>query len=456
MSDLTIFITICTFVFSMIFIFWRPKGLNEAIPATLGAIVVILSGSVTFTDLQTISTTVGGAAITIISTIIMAIVFESFGFFQWIAEYIYSKSLGSGVRLFWYVILLCFGMTLFFNNDGSILITTPILLLLLERFELKPHQKIPYLLSGALVATASSAPIGVSNIVNLISLKIVGMSLYLYTAMLFVPAILGLLVMVMLLFVYFYNDFPPLLAKAKQGSRITIRSHPLKEPLVSRDSSDTRSSPKYNQAKFMRNLFLYVLAVRLSLFVASYFGIPVELAAVCGSILLLIWRWYVLRIGPSDIVKKTPWHILVFAFGMYVIIFGLHKIGLTSYLIFYLKPYVSTSLFHASIFMGVLVSIMSSLFNNHPALMIGTLTITNMGLNPTLLKTAYLANVIGSDIGSLLLPIGTLATLIWMYKLKLAHVKIKWSSYVKVTLLVIPITVTVTLLLLYLWIRFVF
>ena len=86
-------------------------------------------------------------------------------------------------------------MTLLFNNDGSILITTPILILLLKNMQLKPHQQIPYLLSGALIATASSAPIGVSNIVNLIALEIVDMSLWMHTAMMFVPATLGLLFM---------------------------------------------------------------------------------------------------------------------------------------------------------------------------------------------------------------------------------------------------------------------
>ena len=61
------------------------------------------------------------------ATIVMAIVLESFGFFNWVAEKLAAKANGSGIRLFWYVNLLCFLMTLFFNNDGSILITTPIL-----------------------------------------------------------------------------------------------------------------------------------------------------------------------------------------------------------------------------------------------------------------------------------------------------------------------------------------
>ncbi|GAA3314720.1 hypothetical protein GCM10020331_007980 [Ectobacillus funiculus] len=93
-------------------------------------------------------------------------------------------------------------MTLLFNNDGSILITTPIFNLTPQKnLRLKPHQQIPYLLTGALIATASSAPIGVSNIVNLIALNIVHMTLYMHTAMMFVPATLGLLFMSWLMYV---------------------------------------------------------------------------------------------------------------------------------------------------------------------------------------------------------------------------------------------------------------
>jgi arsenical pump membrane protein len=91
-------------------------------------------------------------------------------------------------------------MTLLFNNDGSIMITTPILILLLKNLQLKPHQQMPYLLSGALIATASSAPIGVSNIVNLIALKIINMTLFMQTEMMLVPGITGLAFMSVLMF----------------------------------------------------------------------------------------------------------------------------------------------------------------------------------------------------------------------------------------------------------------
>jgi arsenical pump membrane protein len=477
MGLFTELLTVTAFLLTVVFIFWRPRGINEAIPASCGAALVLLSGSVTLADLGTITTTVGGAAITILATMVMANMLESFGFFQWAADLMAAKAKGSGIRLFWLVNLLCFLMTLFFNNDGSILITTPILLILLRKLGLKPHQQIPYLLSGALTATAASAPIGVSNIVNLISLRIVDVSLYMYTAMMFVPATLGLLVMVFLLYVHFRKELPKRLKTTSNGpGRHPLPGHhphhpphlhglwpwqmseaapstakvPAQSPLLQR-----LTDPKAKN-KFMRNIFFFVFGVRIALFIASYVGIPVPLAAVTGSVVLLMWRWIYAKITPVDMIKKTPWYILVFAFSMYVVIYGLYKIGLADWIVLHLHPLVTGSLFHSAFIMGILVSLMSDLFNNHPALMIGTLTLTKMHLTPLALKISYLSTVIGSDMGSLLLPMGTLATLMWMHICKKGKVKISWSSYIRTTIVVIPVTVAFTLTVLSFWVSALF
>ncbi|HHY73396.1 MAG TPA: arsenic transporter [Bacillus bacterium] len=442
-----VWITILAFFGTIGFILWRPRGLNEAIPATIGAIIVILSGSVPLRDLGIITETISGAAITIMATIVMAIVLESFGFFNWVAEKLAEKAKGSGIRLFWYVNLLCFLMTLFFNNDGSILITTPILVMLLNNMGLKNYEKIPYLLSGAIIATASSAPIGVSNIVNLIALKIVDMSLYMHTAMMFVPATLGLLLLVVLLFLRFKKVLPKTIP-----SKITGLSLPSYHPLK---HNPIYSSEK-NRTRFMIHVLLFVFAVRISLFIASFLSIPVSLMAVIGSLVLLGWRWAYLKIPPGDMLKKTPWYIIVFAFSMYVIIYGLNNIGLTDWLIGFMRPLVSGSLLNSSLFMGILLSVLSNLFNNHPALMIGTITLTNLNLDLLSLKISYLASVIGSDVGSLLLPMGTLATLMWMHIVKRGKVMITWWEYIRVTIVVIPPTVIFTLVVLYYWVSWLF
>jgi arsenical pump membrane protein len=445
----TVIITIFAFFLTMVMIFIRPKNMNEAIPATIGAMIVMLSGSVSLTDLLDISSKVTGAAVTIIATIVMAIVLESFGFFRWTAALMLKVSKGSGIRLFWYTLLLCFLMTMFFNNDGSILITTPILILIFKNIGFKNREKIPYLLSGALIATASSAPIGVSNIVNLIALKIIGMDLYLQTAMMFVPATIGLLFLAFLLLLVFKKDIPK-----------EIRLHSYTLPLLNNNRFHPLQRKNEDmfekQKKLMIQMLIFVFIVRISLFVASFLNISVSLVAVLGSIILLIWRWIHLKKSPKDVLTKIPWHILIFAFSMYVLIYGLHNIGLTTLMVDQLSSIVNGSLLHASVTMGIITAFLSNIFNNHPALMVSTMALTEMGLKPILTQTVYLANIIGSDIGSLILPIGTLATLLWMDILKKNNIKISWLEYIKVTIIVIPPTLIFTLLSLYLWLLLVF
>lgn len=445
-------LTIFVFLVTMVTIFWRPKGINEAYPASIGAAIILLTGTVSKTDVIDIIDKIGGASITVIATIVMAVILESFGFFHWAAAKLAGLARGSGYQLYWYNQLLCFLMTLLFNNDGSILITTPILIMLLKNLRLKPHQQIPYLLSGALIATASSAPIGVSNIVNLIALEIIDMSLYLHTAMMFVPATIGLLFMSCLMFLVLKVKLPKKLPHVSYDMEeifFTKNFHPLKEEKLSLETKKKRT-------QFMLKVLLFVFSIRCLLFVASFFSIPIAFIAVLGSLCLLIWRWYHLRTNPIDILKKTPWHILVFAFSMYVIIYSLYNLGLTDILVAYCEPIVSQGLMSASFAMGGLVTILSNIFNNHPALMIGTITLTEMGLDPITLKTIYLANIIGSDIGSLLLPIGTLASLIWMYILKQHHIKMSWKDYLNVSLIVIPISTIVSLFLLFFWVHLIF
>ncbi len=202
----------------------------------------------------------------------------------------------------------------------------------------------------------------------------------------------------------------------------------------------------------MAKILLFVLLIRCLLFVASFLQIPIAAVAISGSFVLLLYRWHHLRTNPADILKKTPWQIFVFAFSMYCIIYGLHNAGLTDLLVKVFEPIVSQGLFYASISMGGLVSVLSNLFNNHPALMVGTIALTEMGLDPVTLKTIYLANIIGSDMGSLLLPIGTLASLIWMQILRKNKIKVRWKDYLRVTVLVIPISTVFTLILLYYWV----
>lgn len=222
MFDITTAVISIVFVSVTLLIIWRPFGVNESIPTTLGALIFLALGIVPLSGVFHIASIVSGASITIISTIVMSIVLESIGIFRWAATNLAVRAKGSGRALFWYINILCFLMTMFFNNDGSILITTPIIIQTLSILNLKTRQKIPYLISGALIATGASAPIGVSNLANLIALKTVGLDLNTYTSMMFVPAMTGIITITILLFVYFKREIPVKIMSLQPHSISTI------------------------------------------------------------------------------------------------------------------------------------------------------------------------------------------------------------------------------------------
>ncbi|GMA98195.1 ArsB/NhaD family transporter [Pelosinus sp. IPA-1] len=485
MTDITLALTI--FLATVVFLLWRPKGINEAIPPAIGALLLYFFGIVGMADVEYVLGTVSGASITIISTMAMSIVLESMGFFRWVAFNLVAKCDGSGTRLYWSVILLCFFMTVLFNNDGSIVITTPIIIEIVKLLELKPRQQFAYLLSGAIIATASSAPIGVSNLANLIALKIVGVDLVTHTKYMFVPSMMGLSVISLLLYLHFRQDIPqsipglsrvcmqlyrktigndyrpphhkhpshhghpPLHGHPSHHGHPPLHEHPPQHQYPPQQAETQVDSGTINWVMFRMYMTIIVL-VRVSLFIFSYYGIPIGWAASVGALIIIMLRWFTQGTGIGDVLRKTPWHVFIFAFGMYLVVYGLYNVRFTTTIVDLIKEPVSANLFNSILIIGVLTSIMASLFNNHPSLMLATTIITHMGLELQYVQVTYLAIILGSDIGSLTLPSGTLASLIWMYILRNNGIIVTWKEYISTTIRIIPIGLVVSLLSLYLWV----
>jgi len=458
MTD-SLLISASIFVVTVALLIIRPYKMNEAVFVTIGAVAICLFGIVSFTDIISIIDIVNGAAITILSTIVMSIVLESIGFFRWAAFNLAIRSQGSGRALFWYINALCFLMTMFFNNDGSILITTPIIIQTLNVLNLKTHQKIPYLLSGALIATGASAPIGVSNLANLISLKIVGLDLNAYATMMLLPSMLGLLSISLLLFYYFRKNIPvhiPIIYRESEEwfhqSAHSPSSIKRLHPLIAPPNTTQPSNNRIDWRMFVMCIIIVILT-RVSFFILQPLGISTEWPAIVGSLCLIALRWFKKGIAPTDIVRKTPWHILLFALCMYIIVYGLYNAGLIDIIINQLGGLVAENRFNAIFIIGPLLTVMSNLFNNLPSVMIGTLSLTEMDLEPYILHAGYFASIIGADIGALILPMGTLASLIWMHILKENHIHFTWRKYIKTTLFVIPISLLISLVSLYAWLE---
>jgi len=407
------------FLITLIFVIWQPKGLQIGTTAIIGAIAALILGVVNFQDVITVTDIVWDATLAFIGIILLSMVLDEIGFFEWAALKMARLSRGNGTLLFFYILLLGALVAAFFANDGAALILTPILLAKMKHLDMKPLTIFAFLMAGGFIGDSASSPLVISNLTNIVTAGYFDIGFWEYAKTMFLPNLLAIIASLVVLWIYFRKDIP---------QHLDVQNLATPESVI--------------KNKIMFKLSWWFLGLlMLGYFIGDYFNLPVSLFALGGALIFLAIAHYFKAVKPMRTIRSAPWQVVWFSIGLYVVVYGLKNAGLTSYLAVIINDLQQMGTTVAVIGTGFLSAILSSVMNNMPTIMIMDIAIDEAGHE----ALAY-ANILGSNLGPKMTPIGSLATLLWLHVLAQKGVKIGWGEYMKVGLVITPPVLLVALL----------
>ena len=404
-------LSLSIFLATLILVIWQPRGVGIGTVAVIGAIVALLLNVVSYSDILAVWSIVWDATIAFIGIIILSLILDEIGFFEWSALKMAKLSGGSGVKMFVYSLLLGAVVSALFANDGAALILTPILLSKMRILELNSKTILAFLLAGGFISDSASLPFVFSNLTNIVTADYFHIGFIEYLSNMILPYIISVAVSIAILWIILRRDIPK-----------EVDINLLKNP----DSVLKSKSLFYVSWVFLAVLlFGYV--------VGDIYHIPVSIFAFGGALIFLLIATKFRAVEPIKIIKHAPWQVVWFSLGLYVVVYGLKNAGLTDYLtqlLIYLK---SQGDFVAVVGSGFVSAILSAVMNNMPTIMIMDISLKDIND----MAMVY-ANIIGSNLGPKMTPFGSLATLLWLHTLKKSGVNIGFWQYSKFGLIVTP------------------
>jgi arsenical pump membrane protein len=393
----------------------RPFRWNEAHIAMAGAGVLLLLGLISPADACFTLIRDWNTFLFFLGMMGLSALAESAGLFDWLAVQAARLAGKSAARLFLNVFLLGSLISMFFSNDATALILTPIVYVLVTKLRLPV---LPYLFACTFIADSASFLLPVSNPINIIIISRFPVDLLTFLRLLFLPSLVVIGINIGIFFLL-YRD------QLKGGF-------------------DIRRLPSAVQTVKHKAYFRFtcgVLAVTaVAYLIASAVQLPLSLVAMGGAVILLIgslsWRQTSLR----QTARRISWSIFGFIGGMFVVVRAIEDTGLTTMFGNWLI-HLSGGTSLGAVMVGTAgAALGTNLINNVP---MAVVMISALGgiqhASPAIQHGFIAATMFGCDLGPNLTTVGSLATVLWLLILRKRNVDVSGLDYFRVGVLVTPL-----------------
>ncbi|MER6830144.1 SLC13 family permease [Streptosporangium sp. NPDC000563] len=342
------------------------------------------------------------------AVVVLADLVKEAGLFDVIATRL--AMLGGGGYAVLFLLCTAFAslVTIFLNLDTTAVLLTPVMLALAARTGIAA---LPLAMTTLWLSNTASLLLPVSNLTNLLVLGRVEMSTREFAGRLWIPQLVAIAITMIFLWVFFW----------RRGRRGADRyTPPIPEPVAD------------------RALFAIAAGV-CALFVAAILlELPIQFAALAGAALMIAafaWR---------DRAKLTfalfPWQLLVFVVGLFLVVPTLSRHGLASVM----GTLIGTHTGDGAYGVVAVGAVLSNLINNLPAYTAVEQVI------PVGDREALFALLIGTNVGAVITPWASLATLLWFEWCRRRGVRVPIRTFLLAgtALVVVAVPATVAALLL--------
>ncbi|CAN7183589.1 SLC13 family permease [Microbacterium foliorum] len=346
------------------------------------ALVCIVTGVLPPSDAGALGARIAPVLGFVIAITIVAELARDAAVFDVVAQRLARWGHGRVILLWLSVVVLAVISTVFLSLDTTAVIVTPVVVVLAQSVGIPP---LPFALVTVWLANTASLALPVSNLTNLLAARSIGDDPLAFLALSWAPTLVGVLVPVVIL---------------------TLRH---RRTLFGGYRTPTGGDPSDRVLFWAASGILLLLMPLLAL--THDVWIPATVAALVLIVVFGIRRRHVLRLS------LVPWQAIGLAAALFVLVETAHANGILDFLS------VLTTSGHAPaelLRLSAAGALAANGVNNLPAYLI---------LEPSAGDpVALMALLIGVNLGPLITPWASLATLLWHHRVVSLGVEIRWGS----------------------------